>query len=272
MMPVLRPAFGFAFALSALTASGCYVSVEPATRFEGTPETFSEPYGSGTPLHVVSNNGNVKVVAGSASDTAKVTFHPFVMDKDSNEAGARDQMEKDLILYHGMENGELVFRVTRQDGASSTLGADIDVALPSGFDGNFIVNQNNGDIDADLRGGTPTATRVDSTNGSVKISGAAGPLSIKAGTGTASISVAAWSTSNGTVALGNGDLDFSAPANANGSIQAFAKNGVVNDAGVSSSWTSQANSAGSKSYTMGDGMGGNVSLSTDLGDITLSAN
>jgi hypothetical protein len=134
------------------------------------------------------------------------------------------------------------------------------------------VNQNNGEINADLRSGTPTATRIDSTNGSVKVSGAAGPLSIKAGNGTASISVAAWSTSDGTVALGNGDLDFSAPAGASGSIQAFAKNGVVNDAGASSSWTSQANGEGSKSYTMGDGTGGNVSLTTDLGDITLSAN
>jgi hypothetical protein len=132
MMPVLRPAFGFAFALTSLTASGCYVSVEPATRFEGTPETFSDSYGSGTPIHVVSNNGNVNVVGGSASDTARVTFHPFVMDKDSNEAGARDQMERDLVLFHGMKNGELVFSVTRKDGSSSTLGADIDVALPSG--------------------------------------------------------------------------------------------------------------------------------------------
>src|SRR5262249_37989407 len=144
MTPALRSTLGLVFALTALGASGCYVSVEPATKFQGTPETFSEPYASGTTIHIVSNNGNVNVAGGGASDTAKVTFHPFVMDKDSNEAGARDQMERDLILFHGMEKNELVFRVTRQNGASSTLGADIDVTLPSGFDGNFAVNQNNG--------------------------------------------------------------------------------------------------------------------------------
>src|SRR5262245_6852510 len=82
MIPALRNACHSSSLLAVVVLSGCYVSVEPATRFEGTPESFSVPFTTGTQVHIVSVNGNVKVVGGGAGDKVGVTFHPFVMDKD----------------------------------------------------------------------------------------------------------------------------------------------------------------------------------------------
>jgi hypothetical protein len=261
--------------VSVLLVSGCYVSVESATRFEGTPVKKTLDYTSGQAVHIVSNNGNVNVVGGSSSTSISVKFQPFILEKDDNADGAKEQMEHDLVMTAEVrDNGDIVFSVIRHDGSSGNLGGDIDVTLPAGFDGAFEVDQNNGQVKADLRGGLPLATDIDSENGSIEILGAAGPLSIVAGNGSGTVDVAAWpstGTGEGKVALGNGDLDFSLPADASGTMTAFASNGVVSDGSIPTTWTSDESGPGSKSYTMNGGAGGLVAISTDLGDISISA-
>lgn len=274
MISLFRKEFVVVAFAAAAAIPGCYVSVEPATRFEGTPVTKSVDYASGQAVHIVSNNGNVTVAGGSSSSALSVKFQPFILEKDDNEDGAKSQMENDLSMTAEVrESGDIVLSVIRKDGSSGNLGADIVVTLPAGFDGAFEVDQNNGEVKADLRGGHPLSTDIDSENGSIEILGAAGPLSIVAGNGSGRVDVAAWPEGGeGKVELGNGDLDFSLPADANGTMTAFAENGVVDDGSIPSTWATEAAGEGSKSYTMGDGtLGGLVAISTGLGDITISA-
>ena len=187
----------------AALVSGCYVQAEAGTltRFEGTPVSQTIPYASGQAVHIISANGNVKVAGSSSTSEVTVKFSPFTMDKDDNEAGAKNAMNTRLHLIAETEtSGEIVLKVTREDGSSGYLGADIEVGLPSGFDGGFEVDQNNGEVTADLRGGVPASTDVQDTGGgSVTVYGAAGPLTIETQAGDASVSVQAWSASDGSI-------------------------------------------------------------------------
>jgi hypothetical protein len=274
MTPLLRTAFGSVAIVSLALASGCVVhaSAESATRFEGTPVQKSPEWHSGQAVHILSQNGSVDVVGGSQTDSVKVTFEPFTMKGDSEQEEAKREIENSLQMLAGVD-GDTVNIEIHRDGGSSYLGCDIKVVLPSGFDGGFKVTQNNGSIDADLRKGTPTATDINSDNGGVNILGAAGSISIVSGNGSGSVSVAQWPASGEhKVTLGNGDLDFSLPAGANGTMEVWAQDEMmtINDAGIS--FPSTENAPGSKSYTMGEGTGGLMKITTEFGDINLSTN
>ena len=289
MTPLLRTAFGSGSTCSRLPwrvghsvavlsvlalATGCRVqaSAETLTRFEGTPVNKAPEWHSGQAVHILSQNGNVDVVGGSQTDTVKVTFEPFTMKGDSEQEEAKREIENSLQMLAGGDADAVSIEIHR-DGGSSYLGCDIKVVLPSGFDGGFKVTQNNGSVDADLRGGTPTATNINSDNGGVDVLGAAGAISILADNGSSSVSVAQWPASGEhSVTVGNGDLDFSLPANANGTMQVWAQDEMtaIDDSGVS--FTSTESAPGSKSYTMGEGTGGLVKVTTEFGDISLSTN
>src|SRR5690606_32552672 len=82
---------------AALPLVGCKVTVEPLTRYEGTPVSESITYTPGKPIHIIGANGQIDVVRGS-SDQVEVTFSPFTMDEDTAEDRAVSEMENKLEL------------------------------------------------------------------------------------------------------------------------------------------------------------------------------
>lgn len=266
----LSTAFAFAaVGFASLSLGGCIVTetddgfvIENATRFEGTTVT-SDPvaYAKGQAVRIAGENGEIRVVRGAAGQvTAK--FTPFTLDKKDAEDRARQEMEEKLSLTVETESdGDIVIRADRLSGASSGLGADIVVSLPDGFEGEFEINQGNGFVDADLTGGNPLSTTIlNDGAGDIDVRGAGGRLSIQ-GEFDVTVDVASWSDQNGYVRSTDllGNVVFRVPASVNGKITAVADESVTEE-NLPSSWQVAEAAPNSKSYTMGDGSGGQVDL------------
>jgi hypothetical protein len=254
--------------------TGCVVraEVEPLVRYEGTPASQSVPYNSGLPVRIISTNGNVEVVRGGATDV-EVTFSPFTLGEEGAEEAAKREMENpDLLNLSIGGAGFIEIAVAKGEGASSGLGADILVRLPSVFDSDFEVQQNNGGTDVDLSGTSASSTTIASNNGSIDLSGARGNLSVATENGSADVDVDTWGAQDGFVTASS-DIQFAVPSDVNGTIQATVDpdfGQVIDPSPLPATWVTAGESP-AKSYTMGTGMGGNVELSTVLGDITIIA-
>lgn len=272
MNPSLRTAcILVATALASIPLGGCKVTVEPLTRYEGTPVSESIGYSLGKAVHIIGANGQIEVVRGN-SDRVEVTFSPFTMDEDTAEDQAVNEMEDKLALTI-IDSGEILIEVAKRDGSSGYLGADVKVALPATFNGGFEIDQGNGDIEADLSGGDPSSTDVENKGGGgIKVIGARGTLRVIGNAGDVEVSVAEWGVNDGVVEAGAGDISFSLPSDADGTITASAggQNSEVTEHGVPTTWA-MAGEGGAKSYTMGTGEGAQVDLTTDLGNIAIIA-
>lgn len=167
-------------------ASGCEVAcaedeekkgttcvAKSLTRFKGTDFNQEAAWQSGGTVHVEGVFGNINVVSGAAADAVKVTFKPFSYRGHDQEADAVRDMEEALkteVVSDGA--GGVVVRAFREGTHGSSLGAQMVVELPSGFDGRLEVN-NKGDgnvstagdfdVDVDSVGG---ATSLDVRAGS----------------------------------------------------------------------------------------------------------
>lgn len=264
-------------------AQGCVVSdcsngqtncvqVEPAVRYESSPRTVNAPYTAGQAIHIVSPNGDVKVVVGGTGQVA-VTFQPFILDKKNNDAAAKNAMDTQLTTSASASTGEVLVQATRASGASGGLGADVTVTVPSNFNGAFRVDQGNGDTNVSLGGSSPSATNITNPGaGGISVTGAAGPLTIDASVGDVSVDVAAWAAAgqNGSIHAGNGKITFAVPTGANGQMTLVAKDGMIATNNIPSTWASSENQGG-KSYTMNGGTGALVTVTNDFGDIELDA-
>lgn len=269
MTSSLKTALLLVAATFAAPLSGCYVraEIEPLVRYEGNTVSDSVAYSAGVPVRILSANGNVTVVPGG-TDEVEVAFSPFALGEEGADENAKREMEELLDITFGGA-GEIVIQVSKKDGASSGLGADIEVRLPAAFDSNFEVIQNNGGVDVDLSGTGALSTSIHSENGSVDVQGARGRLDIATDNGSVDVDVDAWSNQDGAVRTSNGDLEFSLPADVNGALTADATVEVI-EQGIPSTWTS-AGASPDRSFTMGSGAGGQVDLATGNGSITITA-
>ncbi|AKT44195.1 hypothetical protein [Chondromyces crocatus] len=263
------------FFATAFTLAGCNVEfageIKPATRYQGTAESATNAYSPGLPVRIVSANGAVDVTRGSGNDV-RATFRPFVMGDEDAAAQAQQQMERNLNFSVG-GTGEIVIEVVKANGSPTTLGADIEVALPPTFDGEFEVVQDNGSVDVDLSGTNARSTVIVSDNGSIDVVGARGRLDVETGNGSVDVAVASWATAgaNGRVSSGNGSITFQVPAATNGSLTVTTR-GTITEQSLPTDWATAENEFG-KSYTMGTGAGAQVDISNadGLGDVTLIA-
>lgn len=259
----------------AATGQGCIISdcdngqdncvqFKPATKYTLDPETKSAAWTSGKAIRIVSANGVVNVSQGSSAEV-EATFSAFTLNEEDKEDEARREMTNNLDVTVTDEGSQIVVKVSTSSDANGTTGADIDVRLPSGFDADFEVVQDNGSVDVDLAGSAPTSTRVVNDGaGSISVSGSRGTLEITASTGDVDLSVAEWPTANGSVYTDNGDINITVPSESNGTISLTAE-GELTENGVPTSWTATADG-----YTMGTGVGGAVDVTTDFGDIVLT--
>jgi hypothetical protein len=264
-----RPLLGTALVLLATTVVGCYIKVDAETPviWEGTPETLSGSYVAGKAIRVESDNGSVSLVAGSSATAISAAFQPFTMRGGSEEQLAKDDMNNDLTLVVDDSGNPIVVQVLVANGANGGLGAHVEVTLPAGFDNGIDIQAHNGSIDANLSGGSPTATTVNSNNGGVDVVGAGGTLSIDVNNGSTSIAVQSWSAVDGHVTLGNSDLTFVVAAGLSGNITAVAGSNaaVLGPSPLPSDWQ-EAGSGNSRSFSFGADPGsmGTVALTNDF--------
>lgn len=260
-------------AASAAATTGCAVTfddnsvtVETLVRYEGTDESARVEYLPTQGVHIVSDNGDVEVRVGNVSDVV-VTFSPFTMRKKDQSDLAVREMEQDLRLS-AKTQGDIVIRTERVSGASGYLGADIRVVLPADFDGGLRIEQDNGGVEVNLAGAPSRATTIVSGNGRIEVVGARGAIDVTTDNGSVSVDLDAWSDVDGIIATGNGDIDLTVPAGVNGTMTALTENGLVVERSLPSTWAT-AGAGNAKSYTMGNGDGGQLDLFTELGDITI---
>ncbi len=264
--------------LAAAAFSGCTISASTDTRFLGSVVTDSAEYTGGDICFDIEIGsaivGEALVIENGSGSTLSATFQPFSFRPDDQEELAKSDMMDDLTMEI-VEGGScaLTVRVDIAEGAYSKIGANVEVSMPDGFDGQIHIDVGNGAVDADLRGGSPTVTRVRSDNGSVDIRGAGGTLDIDIDNGSSYIGVSSWSDQDGEVHVGNGSLEFDVAAGLSGYITAVADGASPEVIGPSGGdWVSDGTSP-SMSFTFGSpepGTHGTVALTTGNGDITIS--
>lgn len=221
---------GSAFAL--LAATGC--TIKSDDKFVGTPDTYTARYRSGGSVSVSSVNGPVTVGHGS-DGVVTATYTPFVLlAYDTSEEDARTELEKLLKDFQAdtPAPGSVTIGDSRASGASTMLGATIDVALPPEFDGPLSVYVKNGSLNTSFVG---AASAVDfrSDNGSIEVTVGASARTVnvntKNGSLSAELSGVPADSKGGSFVTGNGDITLHLPGRAKFSIQAQAmKGGVVN--------------------------------------------
>lgn len=246
---------------------------EPLTQYQGTEVTQTIAYTAGQGVEINGANGGIDVNVGSGSDIS-VSFQPKTARAGDEEEEAISEMENDLTLTVRDDGDNILIEATTAEGSNPYLAADIRVTLPSSFAGRADIFNDNGSADVDLGGTAPTSVRLKVDNGALNLRGAAGTLDVSQGNGTeCNVSVSAWSTENGTITCDSIDSVIGIPSGANGSIQVQSQTGLITDPSpLPSDWVaSEQNVDNSKSFTMGDGMGGNVVITND-GDIALDAN
>lgn len=279
-------------ASSGFFANGCIISdcedangetIENCTQYEtpthypGSQVDASETYVSGLDLVVESVNGNVDIeIRDDGGEEVLVTFMPYTYGRsgDEGEAAAKEELERDLFLETSAD-GQILVKTSR-DGGSDGLGAEIVIKLPQSFDGDVIVDQNNGSVEASLGAATPLSVTIHNDGaGDIEVSGARGKLDL-VGAFDIDVAVAEWAAEDGRIETtgGTGDITVTVPSSAHGSIQATASDDgeVTVDAGAE--WIVDEAAVNSKTVTFGDGSGGVVLVKTDptgLGSVVIAA-
>lgn len=148
----------------------------------GDTKEFDGAYESGKNVFVKNGNGPISVRI-TARDDVFATFKPFVArahdicDGEEPTPGDRcaaiDDDLADQELIFEVEDGNYLIQAQRE-GSVNSLGAEIEVELPSSFNGRLTVAQNNGDTEIwDM--GNAAAVIVESENGDCAIETGSAP-------------------------------------------------------------------------------------------------
>lgn len=165
----------------------------------GDTEQFDGDYESGKNVVVKNGNGPISVKI-TARDDVLATFKPFVArahdicDGEEPTSGDRcaaiDDDLADQELIFEVQDGNYLIQAQRDDSVNS-LGAEIEVELPSSFNGRLTVDQNNGDTEiADM--GNAAAVIVQSGNGDCAVeTGSAPHIDIRCENGFTDVAIGA---------------------------------------------------------------------------------
>lgn len=278
-------------ATSALVATGCectdqgtneagqnVTQCESVQKFVGTSYTETVAYSDGYALNFDGVNGDVTVRIGNGTDVV-VDITPFSVRGHSKEAEAKEDMETDLQTSV-TGDGSINVTVGRASGSFNGLGADVVITLPSSFNGPVNIDQDNGFVDVDLGGATPTAVTIDNDGaGDVDVEGARGQLNITGGFDV-SVVVAEWAPEgqNGEIKSDGqlGEVSITLPTLSAGSIQATSEDGlVIGPSSLPSNWVEEAAGENSKTFSFGlaaAGEPGAIVVMNGAKDVTINAN
>lgn len=259
-----------AIGLGALSAAACVIStednkiiVEPAVRYNGTPETKTLAWASGQPISIFNDNGDIVVSSSATATEVRAVAKPFAMGKNGEADKASDTMETKLNLKVALENGEIIVAATMA--GSGMYGYDLDVEIPAGFDDWLDVQQQNGKVT--LNGvGHSKGTRVNSNNGSIVAtkSTLTNKIELTTANGSIDANILPTGSDKSLVRTDNGDVDIGIPAGANLTIHAFSERGTVE---APEDWAKSGEDS-NYSFTLGDGSTA-LEISTGWGDVKL---
>jgi len=194
---------------------GACVEFVSTKTWRGETEQFDGEYASGKNVKVVSANGKVVVHVTDREDVL-VTFEPFVarahdicdgepVTSDDRCAAIDDDLADQELIFEE-EDGHYLIQVQRHDSVNS-LGADIEVELPSSFNGRLTVDQNNGSTAVEAGGAA--AVIVGSNNGSCDINtGSAPSMDIRCENGSTAVTIGAITPGDGVRQIYKTDEDL----------------------------------------------------------------
>lgn len=251
-------------------SAGCHVSVDeegnsvtlkPATRYNGTPETETAAWSSGQAISVFNDNGNVIIRADASATEVSVTGKPFAFHSEKEKA--KEIIEQKLNLKVENENGEIIVAATM--GGSGSYGYDLEVHIPAGFDGALDVQQQNGNVEL-ASVGQSKATRVNSNNGSVKATGATltGRVELTTRLGAIEANLLPTGNEESRVRSDSGSVSVGIAEGAHLTIHAFAERGALT---FPETWP-VSGEENNRSFTLGEGTT-KLEVSSGDGDVEL---
>jgi hypothetical protein len=261
---------------------GTCVQLKSLKRFRGAnPIEGQAEWVPGAPITIDGRNGDIEVVQG-ADNVVRARFIPVVLlaYDSSNERvnGQFDLLDAVAMGNAGGVTGAVLVKTSRKSGAASSLGADIRVEIPPGFDGALTVLQDNGQTDIDFAGNA-TSVKLNSGNGSCSVTSSAVATSVDLfcdnGDLSANISGAPAGTGTRSIHTDLGDINLSfvgtiQPFN----VQALARGGVVNTVNdVAAGCTVQVAGPNSKTVSCNGGTSADPVFQVNadsLSDITLT--
>ena len=265
-----------------LSSFGCEIegslTVESTEKYIGTDVTKTIDWSSGQDLQIDSRNGEVNVVVGDY-DSITVLFEPFTFRGPDEEEEAKAEMDNSLVKSVDYDDSGAVFVYTQKDGpGSSSLGADITVAIPPDFDAGIFIDQDgSGNVHIDdvgeaihlgvTTGGVSTCiinaapTVVESLVwcGAVKLDGVSGHVDVRADflDGNAWVRMASVEPDNGdsVIYTDDGDIVLTLPSDEGYNVQAWVVSGggVVNTGDVPEDCEEVVADEGSKTVSCGAG-------------------
>jgi hypothetical protein len=258
------------------------VCLKSVKRFVGAnPIEGQAQWTPGAPITIDGRNGDIEVVQGT-SDVVRARFVPVVyLAYDSSDERVNGQFNLlDAVVTGNADGvtGAVLVKTSRKSGAASSLGADIRVEIPPGFDGALTVLQDNGQTDIDFAGNA-TSVKLNSGNGSCSVTSSAVATSVdlfcKNGDISANISGAPAGSGPRSIRAGLGDIGLSfVGATQPFNVQALAPDGVVNTVNdVGAGCTVNAAAPNSKTISCNGGTSADPVFQVNadsLSDITLT--
>jgi hypothetical protein len=195
------------------------VCLKSLKRFESPAETETVAY-AGDDVIIRSSNGDVHVVQGETGDVT-ATFEPFVLRAYDVTQEEADEDLASLERVITTDGNDVHVDVARPDGAPSSLGADITVAIPPEFAGNLRIEQSNGHTEVDFVGDAAGVLVTSDNGGCDIVAGVASEISVYCDNGDirASIDGVTPQFGNG-FSTGNGSITLAVPGDAVFSVQA----------------------------------------------------
>jgi hypothetical protein len=178
---------------------GACVEFVQLKKWWGEAEVFTGTYESGKNVVVANGNGDIMITVAERDDIS-VRFDPFVArafdtcnGQDDTGNGRCEEIDDNLAAQEFIfedDDGNYIIQARREDGVAS-LGAEIEVQLPSSFDGRLTVDQNNGFVEVGPMGDA-AAVIVGSGNGGCDVhTGAAPEIDIRCENGSTDVVIGA---------------------------------------------------------------------------------
>lgn len=242
------------------------VQFKSLKKFVGNTKEADWTYSAGRNLTIDSTNGRVTVKNGSSAD-GKIETTPFVFRAyDTPDEEVASNLEG---IAHGASGSD---DITVSSGGGGNRGADIEVTLPSGFNGTITVRVGNGGLDiegvagataldvfsdngsCDIEAGpTVTNTKVNCDNGSTTVYNVANDVDIFAGNGSLEVALAGVGGNGGTIGTDNGSITLWMPNAGDYSVQATSDSDVVSFGTPPGTCSENAAADNSKTLTCGAG-------------------
>ncbi len=267
-------------ALLAPTVFGCEVTSKTTERYEAAPQTEELDWESGDDLFIDARNGTINVEPGEPG-VVSVTFRPFTYRGYDEDDQAQAEMENSLVMAAELTDTGIQIETRKEGGGSSSLGADIEVALPPDFDAGLFIAQGNGDVDINTVGeavelvvrndgvgsciveGSPTVVYTELWCSEVSVEDVSDCVDVRADgvNGNAFVSLAGISGTMpddheaSIIYTADGDVVLELPSRDEFVVeaQAFGEGAIVNDGPVPDDCDADDAAASSKTVTCGSG-------------------